>query len=88
MSRAVRLTIAAAVTAAVVAVVVAFVVAAVSTLGLADGLLVVAGVGAVVALLAWLTPLWAVAVMPDDVSSWLALLPALWRWALRDHPRV
>ena len=85
MSRVVRLTIAGAVTSALAAVLVAFVVLAISTLGVAHGVLVVLVVVALVALLAWLTPLWALVVTTDDISSWLALLPALWRWALHDR---
>lgn len=83
MTRTIRVTLVSVVTVVVLAVIVGFVVAALSVLGVAHGLLLVAGVSVVLALLAWLTPLWSFAITPDSPSSWLRVLPAMWRWALR-----
>lgn len=79
MTRSTRRLVAAAATGLVVAVALVVAWGVISFLGLGWGVLVLV----LAAVAVRFTPPWWVVLAPDDVTSWAALLPALWRWADR-----
>lgn len=79
VTRSTRRLVAAGVTGVVAAAALAAAWTVINLLGVSWGVLVIV-LGVV---LVRFTPSWWVVWAPDDVTSWAALLPALWRWADR-----
>lgn len=79
MSRTTRRLVAAAVTGAFAAAALAMAWAVIDFVGVGWGVLLIV----LAVLLVRFTPPWWFFLAPDDLTTWAALLPAMWRWANR-----